>query len=286
VQVPTSLDWLRRRPDGSAWLATLPDLLDRLARMWSLEVGDPYPGSTVSWVAPVRRSGEPAVLKLPWPHPEAHHEAAALRAWGGNGAVALLAHDPGSGAMLLERCDPGRSLEDLADEVDGVGVLIDLLPLLWVPAPNEVGTLADEARGWARSLPIEWERSSRPCERRLVDAALSLIEELVPSQREQVLVHQDLHGGNVLSSTRAPWLAIDPKPLTGERAMSGAPVVRAFELGHSPSSVRARAHRLAVELRLDEERVVGWTVAQTMAWSFSSTYRDQHHDTVRWLLER
>lgn len=285
MHVPTSLDWLRGRPDGGAWLEDLPGLVDRLARTWSLEIGDPYAGSTVSWVARARRAGEPAVLKVPWPHPEAQHEAAALRAWHGDGAVALLEHDQVSGALLLERCDPGRSLEELADQVDGVSVMIDLLPHLWVAAPAEIGTLTEEANGWARALPTEWERAGRPCERRLVDAAVTLIDDLAPSQGDQVLVHQDLHGGNVLSSTRSPWLAIDPKPLVGERAMSCAPVVRAFELGHSPSAVRARAHRLAVELGLDEERVVGWTVAQTMAWSFSSSYRSEHHDTVRWLLE-
>src|SRR5215475_7700941 len=28
----------------------------------------------------------------------------------------------------------------------------------------------------------------------------------------QVLVHQDLHGDNVLAAEREPWLVIDPKP--------------------------------------------------------------------------
>jgi streptomycin 6-kinase len=285
VKLPPRLDWLRDRPDGAAWLAQLPGVVERLVDTWSLRTGSPYPGSTVSWVAPVERAGEPAVLKVPWPHREAVHEATALRAWDGDGAVALLDHDAESEALLLERCEPGESLEQCAGQVDGVGVLVDLLPLLWVPAPAGIGSLADEASGWARSLPIEWERAGRPCERRLVDAALALIEELVPSQRDQVLLHQDLHGGNVLAAERAPWLAIDPKPLVGERAMGCAPVVRAFEFGHSPSAVRERAHRLAVELDLDEQRVRGWAIAQTMAWSFSSTYRDLHHDTVRWLLD-
>ena len=33
-----------------------------------------------------------------------------------------------------------------------------------------------------------------------------------------MVLHQDLHGGNVLAATRETWLAIDPKPLVGERS--------------------------------------------------------------------
>jgi streptomycin 6-kinase len=284
VRVPTNLEWLRRRADGAAWLGDLPRTVERLAVAWDLEVGDPYPAATVSWVAPVRRDGEPAVLKVPWPHPEAEHEATALAAWVGRGAVQLLDHDPASGALLLERCEPGVSLEALAVEVDGVGVAAGLLAELWVPPPTGVRSLADEAEGWARSLPLDWRAAGEPCERRLVHAALARIEELAPTQAAPVLLHQDLHPGNVLAATRRPWLAIDPKPLAGERELGAAPIVRAFELGHTASAVAERVRRLSADLGLDADRVRGWTIAQTMAWSFSSTYRDLHHETVRWLL--
>ena len=42
---------------------------------------------------------------------------------------------------------------------------------------------------------------------------------LCPSagNEEPVVLHQDLHGGNVLRAEREPWLAIDPNPLVGER---------------------------------------------------------------------
>jgi streptomycin 6-kinase len=58
------------------------------------------------------------------------------------------------------------------------------------------------------------------------------IGELASTQGEQVLVHRDLHGENVLPATREPWLVIDPKPLAGEREFAVAPIVRSFELGH------------------------------------------------------
>jgi streptomycin 6-kinase len=128
-------------------------------------------------------------------------------------------------------------------------------------------------------------RSRRPFERTLLDAALRALEELASSQGEQVLLHQDLHADNVLRSERGPWLVIDPKPLTGEREFSLAPIVRSFELGHSQRAVRRRLDRLSADLGLDRERARGWALAQTVAWSFDSEYLPQHAETARWLLD-
>ena len=70
------------------------------------------------------------------------------------------------------------------------------------------------------------------------------IRELAPTQGEQVLVNQDLHGENVLAAEREPWLVIDPKPLAGEREFSVASIVRSSELGHSKRDVLYRLDRL------------------------------------------
>lgn len=270
-------------PAGADWLNELPRTIDHLAECWDLVVGDPFPGSSVGWVAPARRNGESVVLKVQWPHPECEHEAAALDAWAGDGAVGLLAHDPERHALLLEHCVPGTHLAD--SEVDVMGVMESLLPRLWKPSREPFRTLEDEAEGWAASLADEWLAAGQPCERRLVDAARTLLTELGPTQGEPVLLHQDLHGDNVLASHRIPWLAIDPKPLVGEREFSCAPIIRSFEFGHSKQHVIGRLDRLSDQLGLDRERVRGWTVAQTIAWSFSSTYAPKHFATARWLLD-
>ena len=86
--------------------------------------------------------------------------------------------------------------------------------------------LADEALWWIDYLPAEWERAGKPFERELLDAAIARLGELAGSQGEQVLLHQDLHGDNVLAAQREPWLVIDPKPLVGEREFAVAPIVR------------------------------------------------------------
>jgi streptomycin 6-kinase len=78
---------------------------------------------------------------------------------------------------------------------------------------------------------------------------------------------------------------IDPKPLAGEREFSVAPIVRSDELGHSKRDVLHRLDRLTEELGLDRDRALGWTVAQTVAWSGGIEYIEPHMQVVRWLLE-
>src|SRR5439155_14480398 len=153
-------------------------------------------------------------------------------------------------ALLLERCRPGTRLAQLGQS-RGLDVLLDLLPRLWQPAGAPFTSLADEAGHWAETLPPEWERAGRPFERRLLDAFLVAIEELAPTQGEQVLVHQDLHGENVLRAEREPWLVIDPKPLTGEREFALAPIVRDAQLGRGRGPLVHRLDRLTEELGLD-----------------------------------
>jgi streptomycin 6-kinase len=224
------------------------------------------------------------VLKIQKPHRESEHEAAALEVWDGAGAVRLLAHDPEEHALLIERCVPGTPLAEAGAET-ALDVFVDLLPRLWKRAGPPFRPLADEAAWWVEYLPREWEGSGKQFERRLLDAALEALRELPPTQGEPVLLHQDLHGENVLSAQREPWLAIDPKPLVGEREFGVAPIVRSFELGHSKRDVLYRLDRLTSELGLDRARARGWTIGQTIAWSVGSEYQPTHVETVRWLLE-
>jgi len=228
--------------------------------------------------------GTPAVLKLIYPHREAEHEGEALRVWDGEGAIRLLAYDETRWAMIIERCDPGTLLAKV-DSERALDVLIGLLPRLWKPVGEPFRPLADEAMWWIECLPTEWERAGKPFERYLLEAAIARLEALAGSQGEQVLLHQDLHGDNVLAAQREDWLVIDPKPLVGEREFAVAPIVRDPELGHSRRDVLHRLDRLTSELGLDRDRARGWTIGQTIAWSLDTSYLPKHVETVRWLLE-
>ncbi|ASP35170.1 aminoglycoside phosphotransferase family protein [Labrenzia sp. VG12] len=281
---PASLSWLEKREDGRNWLKCLPDLLAQCRDRFQLQqVGDPFSSGNVSYVLPAKRHGADAVLKLQFPDRECRFEADALKHWDGQGAIRLLDHAPDLNAMLLERCRPGQFLADDPD-VDPLAVLSGLLKNLLKPAGPPFTRLSEEAALWRNSLESDWEDAGRPCERRLVDAAMAAASDLPKDETDLVLLHQDLHGHNVLSSERSGWLAIDPKPLVGDPAFSLSPIVRSFEFGHSKNAALYRLDRLSEELGLDRERARHWTIAQTMAWAFSSDYSERHFETARWLL--
>jgi streptomycin 6-kinase len=242
-------------------------LVAECAEAWSLRIGEPYAGGEVSWVAPAELAdGTPAVLKLNPPEPESEREGAALVFWNGHGAVRLLAEDESRRALLLERCEPGTQLWREPDGEETLRVAAGVLRTLWrPPAPgHRFRLLADLAAAWAEEL------GSRPSEP-LRDEAIAFLRDAGPDQGEQVVVHQDFHEGNVLRSTREPWLAIDPKPVVGEREFDTASLLRdrRWELRADPrpeARVRRRLDQLAAELDLDRDRMRGWGIAHALAW--------------------
>lgn len=298
-QVPAALKWMENSPAGREWLRALPARVAACRENWKLELETPYQDSFVSIVFPARRSdrgprtapllrelgwdGTPAVLKIQYPHAESAHEAEALRLWNGQGAIKLFDHDEQNHALLLERCEPGDHLSTV-QAGEALEVFTQLLPKLWVRAGKPFQSLADEAAGWLRDLPLNWERAGRPFERALLDATLEALDQLRGTQGEQVLLHQDLHGDNILRAAREPWLAIDPKPLVGERELSLSPIIRGYEFGHSRDDVVHRLDMLTETLQLNRERTRLWSLGQTLAWAFEGTVAyDKHMETARWL---
>jgi streptomycin 6-kinase len=285
LDIPAGLDWLRVSEKGRAWLDALPGYVDHCVVRWDLSAGEPFPGAYTSLVLPARRhNGSECILKLAYPDRESEHEALALERWNGEGAVRLLEHDDAVGAMLIERCGPGQALAERG-QAYALDVFCGLVPRLWKPATSPpYRSLAEEAGWWASHLRENWETAGRPFEATLIDAALDALHTLPATQGGQVLIHQDLHAGNVLSAQREPWLVIDPKPLVGEREFALAPIIRSSELGHSRRAVLERLDVLTSRLALDRERARLWCIAQTVAWSVGSELLPRHVETAAWLM--
>jgi streptomycin 6-kinase len=278
----------------AAWRGRAPDVAAEVAARLGLELGAPFAARAFSYVAPaVRADGTPAVLKLSFPEAESEHEAAALSHWDGEGAALLLAHDPERRALLVERCVPGGQLWGVADEEVANAAAAAVLRTLWRPPPERHAfrLLAGEARRWATEVPVRWERHGRPFDRALLDRAVGWIGELLatPDDPGPVVLHQDLHGGNVLRAQRRPWLAIDPKPLVGDRAFDAASLLRDRrpELAEEPHPVRRmrrRLDQLAEGLELDRERMRRWAVVHALAWGLDDDERfDAILQTAVWL---
>ena len=260
---------------GRAWLARLPAIVAQYARQWSLTVGPPFPRLSYNYAAPaIRADGTPAVLKVCYPDREFIAEAEALRLCDGQGMVRLLAADLEQGALLLERLEPGTPLTTLTDDELATSIAAQVMRQLWRPAPadHSFPSVADWAAG-LRRLRARFDGGSGPFPAALVDEAERLFADLLGSMAAPVLLHGDLHHGNVLAAQRRPWLAIDPKGIVGEPAYeTGAflrnPMPQLLAAPHPGRLLARRIDQFAEELGFDRARLRDWGLAQAVlsAW--------------------
>jgi streptomycin 6-kinase len=276
VRLPGGLEWWNDEPGGAEWLDSLPGIVDACVDRWSLTLEPPFEPAHISLVVPATLPGGRAVvLKVNFPDEESEHEADALAHWDGRGAVELVAQDHSRRALLVERCVPGDQLWSIADDEEATRIAAGVLRLLWRPVTGDTPyrRLEDEARRWADELPRDWTMLEEPFDRSLLDEAVAACVELGADQGEPVVLHQDFHGGNVLRAERGPWLAIDPKPLLGEREFDAASLLRdrRDELGAADDGrrIRRRLDILESELGLDCERMRRWGIAHALAWGVS-----------------
>lgn len=267
---------------GARWADSLPSLAAEYVDRWSLRLDLPPSGlpwhGAVGIVVPVTTdAGLPAVLKISPADDENEHEHTALSAWNGAGAVRLLASDPSRRAMLLERLDGDHDLT--GTPVDGaVVVLADLLNRLAVPAPPEIGTVAETAERWIDDLPLRWRAAGCTEPEWLLQRAVDTARHLGPDAGDR-LIHTDLHYENVLAAPshiaaqRGDWLAIDPKPLAGDREFAVVPMLwnRLDDLDGADraAALRRRMRHIADNAGLDLEKAREWSIArevQNIIW--------------------
>lgn len=248
--------------EGSAFVAGLPRLAAGFLDRWGLRVDGPSMYGVCALVLPVvRTDGTRAVLKLQLLDEESVGEPVALRVWGGEGAVRLLDHDPATGTMLLERLDPARTLSHLPDSRAAVLVVARLLARLTSgPAPEGMRRLGDVARAMLERTPWAVERVPDPEARRLLADCAAAVREVVDEPGDRLL-HWDLHFDNVLASDRAPWLAIDPKPLAGD---PGFDLLPAIDNRFDAEEVHWRFDAMTDVLGLERARARAWTLARVL----------------------
>jgi streptomycin 6-kinase len=217
LPLPRSLVEAAQQEGRTAWLATLPGTVARLARTWSLTVEAPFqPGGQTAWVAPVRnRAGDERVLKVASRHPEAEHEADGLRAWAGHGAVRLYAVERSADtiALLLERCRPGTPLA-ARPEPEQDEVIAGLLRRLRIPPPagHPFRSLRAMCAQWVDEFAEQVAARPDAVDPALARDGVALFRTLPGDDEQSVLLVTDLHAGNVLAAGREPWLVVDPKP--------------------------------------------------------------------------
>ncbi|MFF1511054.1 aminoglycoside phosphotransferase family protein [Streptomyces sp. NPDC058326] len=250
---------------ATEWLGTLPALADQVLDRASLAAERVMaPGGRSSLVVLVRRSdGTPAALKIAPSFARPDREREALAHWNGWGAVQLLG-EAGEGALVLERLHPEVSLRSLP-EAKALLEAAGTVRKLWVEPPGAGHGFETVAERTARQASAMESHLGDGGTGGLTAAALAARGELVAGTSETVLLHGNFRQGKVLAGDRAPWLAVGPEPLVGERAYDLARLVRdrvedLVAASSGASAARRRVNKLADSLDLDRERLRGWTL--------------------------
>lgn len=263
---------------GAGWVERLPSLLAAYAERWQLRLSPPFPNLWYNYVAPaVRANGEPVILKAGFPGGEHLTEIEALRLYDGRGMVRLLEADVDQGVFLLERLEPGVMLLTMEDDARATSIAASIMRELWRPVPvdHPFPTVADWANRGMTGLRAEFGGGTGPFPAGIVEEAERLFAELLSSQEEQVLLHGDLHHENILSATRAPWLAIDPKGVVGEPAYETSAWLRnpraLLSFPNVKQTLTRRIDQFAEELGFERARIRDWSLAHAVLsawWSY------------------
>ena len=232
--------------DDGAWLAR-----------WDLVADGEAIATPSSLLLPVRQCGQPALLKIA--REEEERRGGRLMAWwDGDGAARVLARD--DRALLLERIAGPRTLAAMVaagDDDEASRILCAVAGRLHVPRRGPPPELVPLSRWFEALAPAARSQGGLLAE---ADAAA---RDLLADPRDTVVLHGDIHHGNVLDAGARGWLAIDPKGLLGERTFDFVNILRNPDAATAlaPGRFDRQVDLLADAAALDRQRLLKWTLA-------------------------
>lgn len=251
------------------------DEADIWIERWNLTPDGEEVRSNWGVLRPTRYLGAPAMLKVTRPIEE--RQGGELMAWwDGQGAARVYERD--GNALLMERLIGPRSLNEMAkgdQDEEATRILCEVAAVLHAPRPDPPQDMTD-LETWFADL---WRRA--PDHGGALAHAAVVARRLLDTEEDRVVLHGDLHHGNVLDSGSRGWLAIDPKFLYGERAFDFVNILRNPDLETSlrPGRFARQVDLIAECAGLDRTRFLEWVVAFTglsAAWIYGDNEEPAH----------
>lgn len=234
-----------------------PATLDHYAHHWQLTPAGPAFSTPSSHLQPVLRRGERAMLKVARIEEEARG-CRLLAWWDGRGAARV--HELDDHAALIEW--GGESLAGLAEQDDdrATRILCDVAETVHAASARRFPSRPDGL------VPLpDWFGSlfARAGLAGFSGRAAQLARELTADPADQVVLHGDLHHGNVLDFGSRGRLAIDPKFLIGHRVFDYTNI-----LCNPSQALAERQFHRRVDLISDRAGIApGVLLAWTVAWT-------------------
>ncbi len=270
--------------NGVAWARMLPAVLHEWLDRWRITLEPELPEHSMNLVLfGTSEIHGPVVIKTSPPHKEITAEIDALAAHASPRIVNLIDADPSVSIMLQRRILPGTTLRSQVEsgrltEFDAARIAAGLIRDYWVATPANVPFI--RLPGWFRALYAYRDRfpaGGGPLEHRNVELAIRCADELLPSQRDLLTLHGDLHHDNILLDQEHGWTIIDPKGLVGERGYDiGQWMVNPIGVHRHPGLSQLTDDRLdwfSDMLGIERFRLWQWAMIQTVlsdCWNLES----------------
>ncbi len=184
--------------------------------------------------------------------------AAVLQWWDGDGAARVYARE--GDTVLMERATGSRDLLTMAltgRDDEATRILCGTVEHLHRDRPGGPDTRPVGLRDWFGALEQAHGRGPR------YERSWSVAQGLLADPREEVVLHGDVHHGNVLDFGERGWLAIDPKCVRGERGYDYANLLTNPELetAADPGRFARQLEVIVAASGLDRERLLRWVIA-------------------------
>ncbi|AZN40019.1 aminoglycoside phosphotransferase family protein [Paenibacillus albus] len=250
------------------WTQSLPELIAGCEEKFGIKLEEPFSNLSYNYIAHgTNEAGTPIVLKLAFLKAELAQEMRAMKAYAGRGAVQVLAWDEELGAAVLERAVPGTPLSATLDDHEATAIFCEVFGKLRRPFEGEAAHF-QTIRRWFEGIVRYRSRYSGGAEGPLpeewVVRAEEILEELIPTTTETVLLHGDLHHQNILRQGEDGWAVIDPKGIIGDVHFEPLQYLLNYEeRGGDKEAVLSRRVAIITErLGLDRRRLALWGIAR------------------------
>lgn len=253
---------------GAQWLTNLSPLIAQLEITYGLFNLKSLKNLSYNYVLSGFQGLQPIVLKLGLDNDALKQEALALKAFAGSGTVKLLVEN--DGMLLLERAVSGVPLTSYFPENDNEAIQITCeclkrLHQAKLPSTHHFPHVKDWLMALDNHLNIPTD---------YLHKARKLRDELITTSAASVLLHGDLHHGNILQNGDN-WIVIDPKGVMGEPAYEIAafirnPIPKLLAHPNAQRIIDNRITQFSKILKLSKQRIIDWCYVQAvLAWAWT-----------------
>lgn len=264
---------------GKLWLTELPKTIQRLSKQWHFDFLHPLFNLSYCFVGLVKmqENGQTAVLKMACESIGAVEREVAWLQSMVQGVPLVYAYDEAHNAYLMEHLVPGESLKALVqaghDDM-ATHIICDVIKSLQSTSLS-ADSLSTVSFKHLSELIVDFNHLDGVCDPKVLSKAKSLFHDLTTDRSYDVILHGDLHHGNIISCGEG-WKAIDPHGYVGDPvAEVGAMIRNPYDgfLGERPQKdmIARRIDIMKDELSFDLEKMKAWMFCITVlsvAWTF------------------